>query len=208
VKEDLDPIKAFKNLYLPNQIVSEDISFYTEYKEKETDPFQRIINLKKELIETKLKIDEYAERFNDNSFIKQTDNLNTVVEELDMYKSKIDAFINYDIFNHLYDDEEKSFDSNDNNSKNNTETRTQFYSLFDKYNRLTENLLSQIKGSENDVINNNYGDMNIKYEIIANPEMQIDTLINRLNELEDLINNLERAIGSWHIVIILFYFLV
>ena len=30
--------------------------------------------------------------------------------------------------------------------------------------------------------------------------MQIDTLINRISELEDLVTNLERTIGNWDIV--------
>ncbi len=176
-----------------------EISFVPEYQQRETDPYQRILNLKKELIETKIKIDEYAQRFHDNQFIKQTENLNKVIEELDLYKTKIDAFINYDIFNHLFDDEsDLSYDSD-----KSTTPKVEYQSLFDKYNRLTENLLSQIKLNENDIINNNFGDLNVKYEIFANPEMHINTLINRLNELEGLINDLEKNIGNWHIVLII-----
>ena len=54
-----------------------------------------------ELLATKEKIDDYAERFKDNTFIKETENLSTVMEELDLYKNKIDAFINYDLFNKM-----------------------------------------------------------------------------------------------------------
>lgn len=110
---------------------------------------------------------------------------------MDLYKKKIDAFINYDIYNNLNEDDSSE------KSPNNSISKVAFNSLFDKYNRLTENLLSQIKISENDILKNNSGDLNISYEIYANPEMQLETLNSRLNELEDMVNSLERSIGSW-----------
>lgn len=168
------------------------------------------MNLKSEMIQTKEKIDEYADKFKNNEFIKETYNLSKVMEELEIYKSKIDAFINYDIYNNIHNPDfleaediaDKSV-SNNSVSKDNIKN---FSSNFEKYNRITENLLSIIKASENDVINGQEK-FSFSYEIFANPEKEIDNLTERINEMEDLINNLERTIGNWAIVIILiFYF--
>lgn len=58
-----------------------------------------------------------------------------------MYKTKIDAFVNYDLFNDQSgNDSDKSDISSDKSIK-----IKEFTSLFDKYNRVTENLISQVK---------------------------------------------------------------
>jgi hypothetical protein len=202
VSEDINDketniISAYKMLIQPSDLILENLSGEYEYKQRETDPYQRILTLKEELLTVKDQIDEYVEKFKDNKFLRETDNFDNVLEELDLYKTKIDAFINYDVFNNL--DNLKNADEDDSASSNSS-TKNEFYSLFEKYNRITENLISQIKLSENDVINQNSRDINIKYEIYANPEMQMENLLNRITELEDLVTNLERTIGNWNIV--------
>jgi hypothetical protein len=178
---------------------------------RETDPYQRILNIKQELISTKEKIDEHAEKFKDNIYIKETDNLSKVLEELDLYKTKIDAFVNYDMFNKIgmtNTTEEGSEKSDSGNENNSIIVKNEFFSVFDKYNRITENLISQIKLTENDLINKNWQDLNVKYEIYANPEMQMENLLNRITELEDMITNLERTIGNWSLVNLFYLLLV
>lgn len=46
-----------------------------------------------------------------------------------------------------------------------------------------------IKGIDEDFL--------IKYEILANPEKQLETLKNRIVDLEDMIGNMEKIIGNW-----------
>ncbi len=162
------------------------------------------MNLKSELIQVGQNIDEYAEKFKNNEFIKETYNLGKVMEELEVYKSKIDAFVNYDIYNNIHnpdfleseDNYDKFSSQNSNISKDEIKN---FSSNFDKYNRITENLLSIIKSSENDVIKGEEK-FSFSYEIFANPEKEIDNLTERINEMEDQINNLERTVGNWAIV--------
>lgn len=157
------------------------------------------------MIQTKEKIDEYADKFKNNEFIKETYNLGKVMDELEIYKSKVDAFINFDIFNNIHNPEflESEGDLDKSNSINSSKDNINktFTSNFEKYNRITENLLNIIKSSQNDVINgqDKYA---FTYEILANPEKEIDNLSERINEMEDLINTLERTIGNWAIVII------
>ncbi len=169
-----------------------------EYKERQTDPYQRILNLKSELIKTKEQIDEHAEKFKDNVYITETDNITKILEELDLYKTKIDAFINYDVFNKI--DSETDENSADSSKEKSEFLKKDFYSNFEKYNRITENLLSQIKQTEHDMIHKNTQDLNIKYEIFSNPEFQMENLQNRISELEELMSNLEKTIGNWNLV--------
>ncbi len=197
MKEDNDLIKAFKNLFSPTDLNIEEITTESEYISGDTEPFQRIINLKHELIEIKQKIDEDAGKFKNNKILQETENYNKVLEELDLYKSKIDSFINYNVFNNTTGDGSSSDVSKDSGVKK------EFTSLCEKYNRIAENLISQIKLSQNDIINNNVSDLNIQYEVVSNPEIIMENLTNRVNELEDMISNLERSIGNWNIVILL-----
>ena len=89
-----------------------------------------------------------------------------VFEELDLYKTKIDAFLNYELFNQNDEDMNNSQEEERSHNSSVSVTKKEFPSLFDKYNRITENLLSQIKLKENDVLSNNFSDFNVKYEII------------------------------------------
>jgi hypothetical protein len=189
-KEDLNPLIAFKSLYLPGE--NTIFEFETEYKEGESDPYQRILNLKAEIIDCKTKIDSHAEKFNNNDFIKESENVGKVLEELDMYKSRLDAFIDYNIFN-------KTLNDTSNDSKSST-SKQEFVSIFEKYTNLTENLIAQVKQNEMDILNNKFNDFHIKYEICSNPQFQMESLIERVGELEEMMNNLENNVGNWDIV--------
>jgi hypothetical protein len=199
VKEDLNPLIAFKNLFYPLNNIDEEFSYDTEYKEKSTDPFQRIKNLKYELIACKSKIDDYAEKFNDNEYFKQNQNINKVLEELEIYKSKIDAFVDYNLFNNPGISDDNSEDHSNNGSM--VVNKSEFTSIFEKYNRITDNLISIIKQYENDILNNNVANVNIKYEICSNPQIQMESLIERVGELEEKLSTLEKNLGNWDIVI-------
>jgi len=153
-------------------------------------------------MQTKEKIDDYAEKFKNNNFIKESYNLGKVMEELEIYKSKVDAFVNFELFNNIHNpdylENEESLDKSTSNNSSRDNIKN-FSSNFEKYTRLTENLLSVIKASENDVINGQEK-YDFTYEIFANPEKEIDNLTERINVMEDLINNLERVVGNWAIV--------
>ena len=113
-----------------------------------------------------------------------------------MYKSKIDSFINYNFFNNTIDKDTKS------DFLNNEGSKSAISSSSEKYNRITENFISQIKMSQDDVLNNKKTDLDIHYEIVSNPEIVMENLTNRVNELEEMMSNLERSIGNWNIVTI------
>jgi len=48
-------------------LVNETIGFSTEYKERETDPLERLANLKVEIIDVKKELEEYSDKVNIHS---------------------------------------------------------------------------------------------------------------------------------------------
>ena len=160
-----------------------------EYIPKKTDPYKRILELKVELIENKALIDSMVNKFNDTSIIQNTNNYSELFSNININKKKIDAFIDYDLFNNRNEDDS-------NNKEKNDENNEKLYSLYDKYDRLSDNLLMKIKDIENNIINeNNHNE--IEYKIESNPSNNLNVLINSLNELEELISDLEKKIGNW-----------
>ena len=111
---------------------------------------------------------------------------------------KIDAFINFDIFNNRnnFDYLEEGENQQGRNSENSKDDIKNFSSNFDKYNRITENLLNIIKNAENDTIEG-LAKHSIVYEVISNPEKELDNLGERISELDEVLNNIERMIGNW-----------
>lgn len=79
----------------------------------------------------------------------ETDNYEKIFKDLEIYKGKIDAFIDYDVFNKtdINDDDEASHNSEKSKNDTSTEKKKLLLSSYEKYNRIVENLLSQIKVS-------------------------------------------------------------
>lgn len=154
-------------------------------------------------MDTKTKIDDYANRFKNNEFIKESYNLSKIIDDMELYKTKIDAFINFDIFNNRnnsnYLEEGENSQSVSENSVVSQDDVKNFSSNFGKYNRITENLINIIKNAENDTITGE-SKHSIVYEVYANPEKELDNLGERISELDEVLNNLERMIGNWSIV--------
>ena len=190
-----------------------------EYIPKTTDPYKRILELKKELIQNYAHINMAAARFKDTSLVNKSKEYSSLFTHLNNNKHKIDAFINYDLFNRIdesdnSDDDEESNKSN--NSKEEDEDKSQksgegsqnesksednkdkVYSKFERYSRITNNLLSQIKQFENDLTEGKEKiNSKVDYKVVSNPITEMETLTNRVGELEDLINKLEKTVGNW-----------
>lgn len=155
ITENLDPKEAFKKLSKPTKqsnysckLVNETLAYDNSYKQFETDPLERISNIKNEIVSLKKAIDDYAEqvtqtliKFSNNEFVKEGDNLPQVFQDLEVYKSKIDAFVNYEL---LADQTDNDSEKSDNESEKSAK-KQEFHSLFEKYHRMTENLISQVK---------------------------------------------------------------
>lgn len=64
-------------------------------------------------------------------------------------------------------------------------------SLYERYDRLSQNLLSKLKTIENDT------SLNIKYKICTNPQSKLDILSSKLVDLDYLVSKIEKTIGNW-----------
>ena len=205
--------KNLNKFIKPDQNIN-SIDYYTEetYLQKKTDPYKRILELKNDLINNKNEIDDSIKKFNNLSFITNTNNYSLLFNNSNSIKNKVDAFINYNYFNSLDEiesDSEEKDDLSSENSENEEEekekkkeekkTKEKVYSIFGKYTRISENLLNKLKNINNDILNNEIKNQEIIYKINSNPDNQLIILDNKLKELENLITNLEKTIGNWNL---------
>ena len=205
--------KNLNKFIKPDQNIN-SIDYYTEetYLQKKTDPYKRILELKNDLINNKNEIDNSIKKFNNLSFIANTNNYSLLFNNSNSIKNKVDAFINYNYFNSLDEIESDSEEKDDLSSENSgnegeekekkkeeKKTKEKVYSIFGKYTRISENLLNKLKNINNDILNNEIKNQEIIYKINSNPDNQLIILDNKLKELENLITNLEKTIGNWNL---------
>ena len=98
------------DIHLENK---EYFSTEDEYIPKTTDPYKRLAELKRELFENYAEINLAASKFKDLSFVNSNkDKYTSLFTYLNNNKQKIDAFINYDLFNRI-DESDQSRDEDD-----------------------------------------------------------------------------------------------
>ena len=180
----------------PDLNITNEFETENEYIQKKTDPYKRILELKSRLIENKSLIDSMINKFNDTSIIDNINNYSELFTNIHTNKNKIDAFINYDLFNSRNEVSQEKENKEENKENEVNENNEKLYSLYDKYDRLSDNLLMKIKDIENNIINDNNNN-EIEYTIESNPSNNLNILINRLNELEESLSDLEKKIGNW-----------
>lgn len=191
-----------------------------EYIPRLTHPYEIIMKLQSNLAEVKTEIDSSAKMFKDLSSIVDINTesfASSAYDQIKKSKKTIDAFINYTLLNKGEESEENNdsdesdgqdahytAENNSNKKEDNKETQSisteenpKYYSAYERYNRLSENLLSQVKQLENDLIAGNNKDSKIEYEITMNKVTEEEDLNNRLNALEDSITHIEKDVGKW-----------
>ena len=111
--------KNLNKFIKPDQNIN-SIDYYTEetYLQKKTDPYKRILELKNDLINNKNEIDNSINKFNNLSFINNTNNYSLLFNNSNSIKNKVDAFINYNYFNSLDEIESDSEEKDDLSSEN------------------------------------------------------------------------------------------
>ena len=110
-------INEIKFLQPDLDIKRNDFETENEYIPKKTDPYKRILELKVELIENKALIDSMVNKFNDTSIIQNTNNYSELFSNININKKKIDAFIDYDLFNNRNEDDSNNKEKNDENNE-------------------------------------------------------------------------------------------
>ena len=192
--------EIFKGISQTTQTNYSSVCFENEYKSRETDPCSRLLSLKTELNDCIKEIDDFVDVFKTNNFILAKENLPKVYEDIKLYKTKIDSFIDYNIFNNKEStDRSHSNEINDSQSSANPKQLT---SLNEHNDILTKGLIAKLKIIEDEFTNNNNKNNleSVQYQILASPENEIQTLGCRLNSLDTEISNLERSIGDWSLV--------
>lgn len=221
------PYEVFKILSIPEGKNESKVELNSAYLSQETDPFARLLSLKHELADCKKEIDDYAELFKQNSFVQTKNNFSSLHEQINLYKAKIDAFIDYGIFNSLKEDssviserneiEEDNDNSKNDNSMNNSKIDgsivKKYSSNYDKNNVIISSLISKIKEIQNNLSNENNGNANednkesekrtVTYEVIGNSVNQVGVISAKIGQLETAINELQKVIGDWNIVSLL-----
>ena len=201
-----------------------------EYVPKSTDMFKRLLQLKEDLMTTKKEIDSAVNKYNDNTMLKDVNAYSQMMDCFYNNKHTIDAFINYDVYNAREDRSISDSDDDDDGDTDNTKpTSTNVnehsssatttttatpavYSLYERYERLTENLLTRIKHLEKDItssstssttttgvnaVNEQQQQPYVKYNIHSLPNSTSDAMLTRLTHLETQLTQLEKHIGNW-----------
>ena len=158
----------------------------TKTKDNKTnDPLTRIMKLKNELQTVSVEIKEYIEMNNDNLLLKETENFEQVIKDLDEYKHKLESFLNSPAYIN-------------NNKDSSSDIKLQIQHNLNKYTEISNKLLQHIS-KQKDLFKQ--GD-NISYELI--PQLNKDDIYNESNYDYTQINNklkqLEDQIGEWNIL--------
>lgn len=188
----MTPKEIFKMMLVPKENKSE-IEYETEYKSRETNPINRMNSLKVDLIECEKEINSFVECFKSNSFILNKENIVDVYEEIKLYKSKLDSFIDYKVFSNKDESDQE-------NSKNSIKNEKNFKSLNEYNSILTNNIISRVKMIEEEIQNTGKSNSCVQYELLVSPEFEIETLTERLTNIDMEITQLERTIGDWSLV--------
>lgn len=147
------------------------------------DPLTRIMKLKNELQSVSVEIKEYIDMNNDNLLLKETENFEQVIKDLDEYKHKLESFLNSPAYI---------------NNKGSSDIKLQIQSNLTKYTETSNKLLQHI-AKQKDIFKQ--GD-NVSYELI--PQLSGDDIYNESNYDYTHINNklkqLEEQIGEWNML--------
>ena len=186
-------------LIKPNiNLNSKSYTVEEKYVPKESDPYMRMLHLKKELLQNKNDIDETISKYNDISSqidISDINNYSLLYSNLLNYKNKIDSFLNYDIIKKIQnqkgyesdsdsdeddDDEQKKLEKVKQNKLKNEENQKNIL----KKREENEQLLKQIEDNKDIVFKENE---NIKsaYENYNNLS---NNLISKLNNINSDLN--------------------
>mmetsp|Transcript_19567 Transcript_19567/g.20358 ORF Transcript_19567/g.20358 Transcript_19567/m.20358 type:complete len:412 (+) Transcript_19567:12-1247(+) len=206
-QENPSAMEVFKILSAPEQKNQDLVNIDGKYFSKKSDPFERLLALKHELADCKKDIDDYADIFKENSFISNRDNFSALHEEINLYKAKVDAFIDYNVFNSLKNEQ----------STGEGEEAQKFTSNYDKNSVLISSIISQIKSMEDEMKSDILGEeeggkegkdgkkegaksgdyKTVSYEVLATPENQINLISTKISSLESDISKLHKIVGDW-----------
>lgn len=179
-EEPLNLIDNFKKIYNEYSLSKKT----TKPKQKKIiDPYTKIKELEKELTETSKEVNEYINFYKDNILLRETENFDGIIKDLDIYKKKIDNLMQSEAYK---------------KSKGNVsrDLKKEITENLEKYNKSTQKLLNKVKEQKKDFSSGALEGLNISYELIHGFEKPEKMDLN-IKEIEDKINNIEKEVGEW-----------
>lgn len=179
-EESLNLIDNFKKMY--NEY---SLSKKTNKPKPKTiiDPYTKIKELEKELTETSKEVNEYINFYKDNVLLRETENFDGIIKDLDIYKKKIDTLMQSEAY-------QKS------KGKVSSDLKKELKENLEKYNKSTQKLLDKVKEQKKDISSGGLEGLNIDYELIHGFEKPEKMDLN-IKEIEDKINYIEKEVGEW-----------
>ena len=175
--EQSNIIDNFKKLYS---------EFSVKKKKKHippVDPYTKIKQLEKELQTTSKEVKEYIEYYKDNLLLKEAENFDNVLKDLDIYRNKLDTLMNSDAYKKSKGD--------------NVDIKKEIKANLEQYTKSTSLLLNQIAKQKNDIQSGNIEGMNINYELMMEFDEDPNKVEMNFKEIEDKIALIEKEIGEW-----------
>lgn len=175
--EQSNIIDNFKKLYS---------EFSVQKKKKHippVDPYTKIKQLEKELQTTSKEVKEYIEYYKDNLLLKEAENFDNVLKDLDIYRNKLDTLMNSDAYKKSKGD--------------NVDIKKEIKANLEQYTKSTSLLLNQIAKQKKDIQSGNIEGLNINYELMMEFDEDPNKVEMNFKEIEDKIALIEKEIGEW-----------
>lgn len=173
-----------------SNIIDNFKKLYSEFAPKKkkkhipsVDPYTKIKQLEKELQTTSKEVKEYIDYYKDNLLLKEAENFDNVLKDLDTYKSKLDTLMNSDAYKKSKGD--------------NVDIKKQIKDNLKKYSKSTTLLLNQIAKQKKDIQSGNIEGLNINYELMMEFDEDPNKIEMNFKEIEDKIALIEKEIGEW-----------
>ena len=175
--EQSNIIDNFKKLYS---------EFSVQKKKKHippVDPYTKIKQLEKELQTTSKEVKEYIEYYKDNLLLKEAENFDNVLKDLDIYRNKLDTLMNSEAYKKSKGD--------------NVDIKKEIKANLEQYTKSTSLLLNQIAKQKKDIQSGNIEGLNINYELMMEFDEDPNKVEMNFKEIEDKIALIEKEIGEW-----------
>ena len=175
--EQSNIIDNFKKLYS---------EFSVKKKKKHippVDPYTKIKQLEKELQTTSKEVKEYIEYYKDNLLLKEAENFDNVLKDLDIYRNKLDTLMNSEAYKKSKGD--------------NVDIKKEIKANLEQYTKSTSLLLNQIAKQKKDIQSGNIEGLNINYELMMEFDEDPNKVEMNFKEIEDKIALIEKEIGEW-----------
>ena len=179
---DNDEIENLLDVYKAQAQYSTNYTKINQKNKEYIDPISRINKLKKDFENNSKELKEYISLYNNNLILKEIENFDGILKDLDIYSQKLDTIMKSDAYK---------------NNKNNIDIKKNIKDNMEKYTKTTKELFELINKQKNELSND---DLNINYELFVgnkeNEKNEIVKLNNEIQIIEKEMTKLENMIGN------------